>query len=781
MTSDHDEIKLLLEKIELLEKKQHDFSKEIQHLRAELEKLTTKPSERITEKVDERQVQPVYYPQSDLKNEIQNDASEIKQKQSPQQGPVSPVPGKPDEKSTLEKFIGENLINKIGIVITVIGVAIGAKYAIEHQLVSPLTRIISGYIAGLVLLGFAIKLKKNYENFSAVLLSGAMAILYFITFAAFSFYNLIPQALAFCLMVVFTAFTVLAALKYNRQVIAHIGLVGAYAIPFLLSNNSGRIAFLFTYTAIINTGILIIAFKKYWKPVYYSAFGLTWLMYLAWYAMSYQSSKDLTLALIFLSVFFILFYLTFMAYKLLQQEKFRFDDIMLLLINSFIFYGMGYALLNDDKTGQHLLGLFTLGNAVIHFAVSILIYYRKLTIKDLLYLVSALSLVFVTIAIPVQLDGNWVTLLWAGEAALMFWIGRTKSIAVFEKISYPLMILAFCSIIQDWGTAYYGYSPEKPESRIVPLLNINFLSSILFLAAFGVIWFLNRNKKYAPAWSSQKQTSRFLSFSVSGILLITAYYAFRMEIATYWNQLSSDAILSQDHHFYYVSEDLYKFKRIWLINYSLFFVSAMAFTNTKWLKDKLSGLITFILISLTLVFFLTQGLYNLSELRESFLEQKVSPNTFYLWIRYISLAFVALCLACTYMLKRQDFMQKQIVMAFDFLLSITVIWIACSEFIHWMDFAQSTQSYKLGLSILCGIYSLSLIVIGIWKKKKHLRIEAFVLFGAILIKMFFYDLSHLDTLAKTIVFVSLGVLLLITSFLYNKYNHLISNEADHDN
>jgi uncharacterized membrane protein len=781
MTPDSDEIKQLLEKMELLLRRQDDFSKEIDHLRTDIDRLRTKQSERGIEKAEEQQVQPVNYPQPGLRNESLNDDSEIQQKQIlqvPPQKPVIPLVREHEGKSNLEKFIGENLINKIGIVITVIGVAIGAKYAIEHQLVSPLTRIISGYFAGLVLMGFAIKLKKNYENFSAVLLSGAMAIMYFITFAAFSFYNLIPQALAFCLMVIFTAFTVLAALKYNRQVIAHIGLVGAYAVPFLLSTDSGKIEILFTYTAVINAGILVIAFKKYWKPVYYSAFGLTWLMYFGWYAISYQSSKDFALALIFLLVFFVIFYMTFMAYKLLQQEKFRIDDVILLLINSFIFYGIGYALLNNNKTGQQLLGLFTLGNAVIHFTASILIYYRKLSIKDLLYLVSALSLVFVTIAIPVQLNGNWVTLLWAGEAALMFWIGRTKNVPVYEKISYPLMILAFCSILQDWATAYNNYFPERPESRIIPLLNINFLSSILFIAAFGFIWFLNRNKKYPSTLLSQKETSKIFSFSISAILIFTIYYAFRMEIATYWNQLHMDALFSKGNQFYIVSDDLNQFKSIWLINYSLFFVSALVFVTKKWLKDQLSGLIAFILISLTLAFFLTRGLYVLSELRESFLEQKISPDSYYLWIRYISLAFVALTFVCTHMLKRQDFMQKKIDMAFDFLLSVSVLWIACSEFIHWMDIARSTQSYKLGLSILCGTYSLSLIVLGIWKKKKHLRIEAFALFGITLIKLFFYDLSHLDTIAKTIVFVSLGVLLLITSFLYNKYKHLISDEAD---
>ena len=111
---------------------------------------------------------------------------------------------------------------------------------------------------------------------------------------------------------------------------------------------------------------------------------------------------------------------------------------------------------------------------------------------------------------------------------------------------------------------------------------------------------------------------------------------------------------------------------------------------------------------------------------------------------------------------------------FQLFLTITILWVLSSELIHWMDIGNSSESYKLGLSIFWGIYSLILVALGIWKNLKHLRILAFVVFGLTLIKLFFYDISHLDTISKTIVFVSLGILLLIISFLYNKYHKKIN-------
>ncbi len=788
MTHNNDKINQLLDKLDILLKRQEDFSKEINILQIEILKLKTtenKLSSKMTEvKVDER-IDTKEFELKKETNSINNHPNTRQALHENQKKSITPIKITPIGKSDLEKFIGENLINKIGIAITVIGVAIGAKYSIENDLISPLTRIILGYLFGLTLFGVGIKLKSKYENYSAVLVSGAMAIMYFITYSAYNFYNLIPQIFAFSLMLIFTVFTVVAAINYNRQIIAHIGLVGAYAVPFLLSEGSGKIAILFTYMAIINIGILVIAFKKYWKLLYYASFVLTWLIFFSWYINKYESNDFFELAVVFNSLYFVIFYLTFLAYKLLQKEKFQFDDVLLLIINSFVFYGIGYSILNSHKTGHQLLGVFTLINAIVHFVVSIIIYRQKLLDKNIQYLISGLVLVYITLAVPVQLDGNWVTLMWAGESTLLFWIGRTKGVHFYEKLSYPIIILAFCSIIQDWGYVYDVYNPEIPTSRIVSIFNVNFLSSILFIIAFIFINFLNQNKKYPSYLENKKGIYKVIQYAIPAILIYSIYYTFRIEIATYWNQLYTDSEIKvnvEKELFpdYFWNKDLLWFKSIWILNYSLLFVSILAFFNLKKIKNKQFRIINLVLIIIVLILFLTRGLYNLSELRDNLLEQNLSQfykrGTMNLWIRYISFPFVALALYTLYKIIKEEFTQNKFKLAFEFILHTTILWILSSELINWMDIFKSEQSYKLGLSILWGIYSLFLISYGIWKKNKPLRVGAISLFGLTLIKLFFYDISHLNTISKTIVFVSLGILLLIISFLYNKYRHSISDD-----
>jgi uncharacterized membrane protein len=147
-------------------------------------------------------------------------------------------------------------------------------------------------------------------------------------------------------------------------------------------------------------------------------------------------------------------------------------------------------------------------------------------------------------------------------------------------------------------------------------------------------------------------------------------------------------------------------------------------------------------------------------------------------IRYISFVFLAVMLFAVYRYVHQDFLGTDLLKEFDLLLHITILTIASNELINWMDLFRSEQSYKLGLSILFGVYALFLIALGIWKKKLHLRIGAIVLFSATLIKLFFYDLTSLNTISKTIVFVVLGILLLVISFLYTKYKKKIFEDRD---
>ena len=687
----------------------------------------------------------------------------------------------PKQPSDLEKIIGESWINKIGILIVVIGVAIGAKYSIENELISPLTRIILGYLVGIGLLGFGIKLKPKFEGYSAVLVSGAISIFYFITYFAYSFYSLIPQVLAFVMMLIFTAFTVFTAIKYNRVVIAHIGLIGAYAVPFLLSSGSGRVDILFSYMLIINLGILFISIKKDWKSLHYSAFFFTWMIYGSWFAdKSFDSNLQgyETLGLGFATAFFLVFYGVSLFNNIISKEKLDKVNIILILLNSFIYFGFGFGIFNEHSVLDSYLGLFTLSNAVIHFAVLFFIKSKKLADSTLFYSTLGMVFTFITIAIPIQLDGNWVTLMWTAQGTILFWLGKTKKISIYEKISLPILGLAFISFLEDWSRYRYAVDLD-----IHAFWNINFLTGIFAVLGYGSAVYLSR--KY-PDTEDEKFSpfNTIKSFYLPVLLVLTAYLTFRNEIAyyfDYWYESSSVLVREKGDEYNEYNNDIGIFRNIYLLVYSLVFFGGMALLNFYKFKNKILGVSSIVIGLLVLFAAQTFGVGELGELRYSYINGNsnkyfnVSFN--YILIRYPLWSSIAFALWAIFKNAKSYIENVKFHIFLEVVIHISILNFLSNELVTWLDIAGYQDIFKLGLSILWSVYSLLLVSLGIYKKKKYLRIFALVLFGITLAKLFLYDISNLSTISKTIVLIILGLLLLIISFLYNKFKDKIGDET----
>ena len=689
----------------------------------------------------------------------------------------------PKQPSDLEKIIGESWINKIGILIVVIGVAIGAKYSIENELISPLTRIILGYLVGIGLLGFGIKLKPKFEGYSAVLVSGAISIFYFITYFAYSFYDLIPQALAFVMMLIFTAFTVFTAIKYNRVVIAHIGLIGAYAVPFLLSSGSGRVDILFSYMLIINLGILFISIKKDWKSLHYSAFFFTWMIYGSWFAdKSFDSNLQgyEALGLGFATAFFLVFYGVSLFNNIISKEKLDKVNIILILLNSFIYYGFGYGIFNGHSILDSYLGLFTLFNAAIHFAVLFFIKSKKLADSTLFYSTLGLVFTFITIAIPIQLDGNWVTLMWTAQGTILFWLGKTKKISIYEKISLPILGLAFISFLEDWARYRYAVNLD-----IHAFWNVNFLTGIFAVLGYSSAVYLSR-KHPDPEIEKNSPFNTIKSFYLPVLLVLTAYLTFRNEIGyffDYWYESTSlkGKEIGETDEFSLYNYDIEIFKNIYLLVYSLIFFGGMALLNFYKFKNKVLGISAIAIGLLVLFAAQTFGVGELGELRYSYINGNsnkyfnVSFN--YILIRYPLWSSIAFALWAIFKNAKTQLENTKFHIFLEVVIHISILNFLSNELVTWMDLAGYQDVFKLGLSILWSVYSLLLVGLGIFQKKKHLRIFALVLFGITLAKLFLYDISNLSTISKTIVLIILGLLLLIISFLYNKFKDKIGDET----
>ncbi|WP_158637279.1 DUF2339 domain-containing protein [Lacibacter cauensis] len=360
--------------------------------------------------------------------------------------PVPPPQKKPA--FSLEQFIGLKLLNLVGIVVLLIGIAIGVKFAIDKNLISPLLRIILAYVAGAALLLLSVVLRKKYEAFSAILFSGAAATCYFTTYGAFEFYGFIDRPVAFALMVALTIATTIVALRFNRQEIATLAFVGAYGIPFLVGGESGNMAALFSYLFIINSGILFISFRKDWQLLKYLSFSFTWIIFISWLVLQYNDKLWFGTGFFFTAAFFALFTATVLGFRILRKQTMPDIDFLLTGTLSLLSY-VSVLQLYKNAVNDDVFANITLFDGLFHLLLSALVYkllptYNKLSTW---YMLSGILLLIVFV--PIKYEGITVSAIWIAAAIGLFAAGfllkkrilRFFSIGLFGITLFKLVLV----------------------------------------------------------------------------------------------------------------------------------------------------------------------------------------------------------------------------------------------------------------------------------------------------------------------------------------------------
>ncbi|MGY0038880.1 DUF2339 domain-containing protein [Pedobacter sp. NJ-S-72] len=352
-----------------------------------------------------------------------------------------------------EKFIGENLINKIGIAILVLAIGYFVKFAIDSNWIGPVGRVGIGVLCGGILIGIAHWLRNSYKAFSSVLVGGGIAVLYFTVTLAFHQFHLFNQTTSFFILIGITCFAVALSLLYDRQEVAVIALIGGLTSPLMVSTGHANYHGLFAYLVILNAGLLVIAYRKSWRILNISTFVLTVLMFSA----SLFSMPDASAGVGFLyaSILYLLFFGINVAHNVRENKTFIGSDFTILLANTALYFGAGLYLLTLMHQEQ-FRGLFTVGLAVINLLLSYLLFRNKKVDTNVLYLLIGITLTFISVAGPIQLHGHYITLFWAAETVLLYWLYKKSGIYLMQLAS-QLIYGAMLFIQLVYGLVGYLY------------------------------------------------------------------------------------------------------------------------------------------------------------------------------------------------------------------------------------------------------------------------------------------------------------------------------------
>jgi uncharacterized membrane protein len=664
--------------------------------------------------------------------------------------PRSPAPPRPPAPPTdWEKFIGENLISKIGIAILVLAIGFFVKYAIDNDWIGPVGRVGIGLLCGGILIGLAHRLRNQYKAFSSVLVGGGLAVLYFTIALAYHQYHLLVQTTAFVIMLVITAFSVLLSLLYNREELAIIALVGGFVTPFLVSNGNGDYQVLFTYLLILNTGLLVIAYYKAWRLLNGLAFGFTVLLFGSWLI---ELPDDTTRSVYFggaefATAFYGLFFIATVARTIRERKKFIATDFLILLLNTCLYFGVSlYFLWRLDL--ENYRGLYCAIMGVIHIVLSWLLFRRQSVDKNILFLLIGITLSFVSLTAPLQLHGHYITMFWATEAVLLYWLFLKSKMQLIGLASWLVLAAMLVSLAWDWVNIYLLGSPG-----MTILFNKGCMTGLLCAAACFVQFRLKQDPGRA----------------LTMLLLATALLF-----------LSGALETGYQFNYRYPHLDIASF---YLLLYTWLFI--LFFTAVNGRLGPIDFRVTnMVLLGLGLLVYLF-ALPEVFGLQQDMLEGRHYLTHFVAhWIGAAVVSFILYRLTGLY--RAGNWKVEPAVFAWAVAIVAVVFLSAEGQMLvnvlfysreHPLNELQRVYN-KTGLPILWGLCSFVCMWLGMAHKFRPLRIFSLVLFTITLLKLFLFDIRDIPIAGKIAAFFCLGVLLLVVSFMYQRLKKIIiDNEA----
>ncbi|WP_183565548.1 DUF2339 domain-containing protein [Mucilaginibacter sp. SP1R1] len=668
--------------------------------------------------------------------------------------PKEPEPSFFERHPDLEKFIGENLINKIGIAILVLAIGYFVKFAIDNDWVGPLGRVGIGIVCGGILIAIAHRLRNSYKAFSSVLVGGGLAVFYFTITLAYHQFHLFNQTASFIILIVITIFAVLLSLLYDKQELAVIALVGGFASPFMVSSGNANYNALFIYLLILNIGLLVIAYFKAWRILNMVSFGFTVLVFAS--VLYTLTAATYSIGFTYASIFYVLFFIINVAHNVRENKKFIASDFTILLTNTALYFAAGLYLLTVMKEEQ-FRGLFCVSLAVVNLVLSYTLFRNRKVDTNILYLLIGITLTFISLAAPIQLHGNNITLFWASEAVLLYWLYQKSAIPLMKFTSLILWGAMLLSLFMDW---YQIYSYHGISLTIIA--NKGFITTLV--AAIGSYLL---SVLVSPDQSPEVRgiTVDKRVFSIAGLALL--FLSGLLEINHQFLNRYPNTSLNTLYIMLYTPAFVYAY---YLVSIK---VQALQFHE----KIRLAILLICVTVYLALMpeFF---------ALQRSMLMQQQPPASHFTahWIAaiFIGLLFYRIIRLC------QVTLDAGMKVVFTWLIGAAVVLFLSVEVsllsnllfygkVRSIDRIE-TVYVKTGLPILWGLLSFALMWLGMRHKLKVMRIVSLSLFSLTLLKLFLFDIVDIPQAGKIAAFFCLGILLLIISFMYQKVKKIIVDD-----
>ncbi|MGH9704926.1 MAG: DUF2339 domain-containing protein, partial [Candidatus Acidiferrales bacterium] len=454
-----------------------------------------------------------------------SESSNSEPAQHPSQGPLPssaeiapPYAAAPPHSSLdLETLIAGRWMNYIGIVALLFAVTFFLKYAFDNNWIGKNGRVAIGIIAGAALIPWSDRLlRRGYRYFSEGIAGLGAAILYLTLWASWHYYQIFTPSIAFAGMIVITAAMVMIAVGRDSHRLAVLALTGGLVTPLLVSTGVDHKAVLFGYLAVLAAGMLGVSRARDWPVLAPLSFAMTQAYFWGWYSDFYASGR-LQATASWATLFFVLF-AALPVIRSRREGRVGLNDLVIVVTNPFLYLLALREMLWPDH--RWLLALASLLLAALH--LELVRSLPRVNPEDrrkfgLLY--AGLALTFATLAIPMLLEGKWITLAWAVEGAVLVWSGvRMKT---WQMRAAGLLLL--------------GVSAARLALISIPaetfIFNARFAAFAVQVACFGTALYYART-----IWSELEENEKNIFILMGVAIHVYALAALSMEFWDYFGR-----------------------------------------------------------------------------------------------------------------------------------------------------------------------------------------------------------------------------------------------------
>ena len=640
-----------------------------------------------------------------------------------------------------ELILGGNWLARIGVLAVVIGVAFFLKLAFDNQWIGEAGRVALGVTGGIGLLIAGELLHRRYPIYAQALLGGGIAVLYISIFAAFSFYGLLDIYPAAGLLFLFSVTAAALALRHDSTALAVIGILGAFAGPFILgvypptptvlqtfAGDAG--AQIIVYVVIVDLGVLALSTVRNWRWFSLLALLGSLASFGIWYG-EYGEETALTIVQGSLTAIFLIFIgvttLFHVAWRRAAQEF----DHALMVINAAAYLGISYGVLWDEF--RPWMGVFTLLMAFFYGALAYAVIWRGREQANLSIMALGIAAVLLTIAVPVQLEGPWVSVAWAVEGAALVWLSFT--LKMWQLRAFGTVVFAVFAIqLLAFDT------PGALKAGLTPFYNTYLLSYALGVGAtFLTAYLLWRNR----ALLMESESALFPIFLTAGNLFFTL--AVFVQVGGAWIAVA------------------------WAVEAVVLILLSI---RLGLYELKLFGAGLLVAVAMRLLVFDTQ--IDLEEFR-LILNYRMMAFASGIAALYLAALLVARERRSVMSLEKSALVPGLLIGA-----NFLTLWVLSFECIAVVDsgivgVTGSTAYYvkSLALSLTWAIYASVCLAIGIVGRWRIVRMAGLGLLAVPIVKLFLFDSLALEQGYRVAAFLSLGVIMLSVGFLYQRYSEVI--------